>query len=153
MIDFLNSLPQWLKVLFAILVGFGVPIGIVVESIIEYIASGRQARLHVFCVVLAIAITAAWSYLYFSSHNIWDETVYTTNSGDCYHISGCKHLHSRHKTTIAQAWEDGFYQCSFCNPNFWAWANHVIPRAIAASLFCFWLYMFLDWKSVKPKDS
>lgn len=152
MIDFLNSLPEWLKLLLGVLVGFGVPIGIAVEALVEYIASGREARLKVLCIVLALSLTVVLSLIHFRYNDVWDAVVYTTNAGDCYHMSSCKHLHSRHATTISQAQEDGFVQCSACNPNFWAITNPVIPRAGGMSLICFWLYMFLNRKSDKSNN-
>lgn len=151
-IDFLNSLPEWLKTAFGILIGLGVPIGIIVTGLIEYLSSGRKARLKVLCIVLAILLTGVLSFAHFQAHDAWGAVVYTTNTGDCYHMSSCKYLHSRHATTIAQAWEDGFVQCSVCNPNFWAVANPVIPRAGVSYLVCLWLYMLLDWKTSSPKE-
>lgn len=153
MVDFLNSLPEWLKISFGILLGAGIPIGIIITSLIQYIASGREARLKVICIALAIVLTAILSFIHFQTHDIFDTVVYTTKTGTCYHMSGCDHLRSRYATTISQAWEDGFSPCSFCRPNFWAIANPVAPRAIGSSILCLWLYLFLDRDEKKQNDN
>jgi len=46
-----------------------------------------------------------------------DKTVYTTNTGECYHLSGCSSLRiSKYKTTLKNAVSDGYRQCSNCDP-------------------------------------
>lgn len=48
---------------------------------------------------------------------IWNYTCYTTTYGECYHESGCQYLHSSsHKTTVADAIDDGYRACSKCDP-------------------------------------
>lgn len=45
-----------------------------------------------------------------------DKTVYTTRTGECYHLSGCSSLRrSEYKTTLRSAVKEGYYPCSNCN--------------------------------------
>lgn len=49
----------------------------------------------------------------FSNEN---KTVYTTETGKCYHLSSCSSLsYSKYKTTIKEAHNDGYYACSRCD--------------------------------------
>ena len=48
---------------------------------------------------------------------IEDRVVYTTNTGACYHSSGCSGLNkSSYKTTIREAKTHGYRACSICDP-------------------------------------
>lgn len=45
-----------------------------------------------------------------------NQTVYTTKTGECYHLSGCSSLsYSKYKTTIKEAVQDGYRSCSNCD--------------------------------------
>lgn len=152
MIDFINSLPEWLKALLGVSLALGVPIGISVEALVKYIASGRKARLKVLCVFLAIFFTVVLSFCYFDAYDITDTAVYVTDTGHCYHRSDCKHLHSRHKTTIARAEWNGYSHCSVCNPTVWAWAEPVAERAVISSLASFYIFLWADRKDDQRED-
>ena len=43
--------------------------------------------------------------------------VFATETGECYHRSGCRYLsHSRIAMTLAHAKADGYRPCSVCDP-------------------------------------
>lgn len=43
-------------------------------------------------------------------------TVYTTRTGECYHISNCLSLSkSKHETTLEKAVQKGYEQCLYCD--------------------------------------
>ncbi len=45
------------------------------------------------------------------------DTVYTTDTGKCYHREWCLSLEfSKHQTTVAKALKDGYLPCGNCNP-------------------------------------
>lgn len=45
------------------------------------------------------------------------KTVYTTRTGECYHLSGCSGLSwSKYETTIGEAVSDGYRPCGNCDP-------------------------------------
>lgn len=70
---------------------------------------------------LAIAINAFWLAVLAVSLGLidfpnGDNVVYTTRTGECYHLSGCSSLRqSKYKTTIRAAVADGYYSCSNCD--------------------------------------
>ncbi len=44
-------------------------------------------------------------------------TVYSTNTGKCYHLDGCSSLKkSKNETTVQKALDKGLKPCSKCNP-------------------------------------
>lgn len=44
------------------------------------------------------------------------KTVYITNTGECYHLSGCSSLsHSKYETTVREAVRSGYFSCSNCD--------------------------------------
>lgn len=146
MVGFLNSLPEWLKISCGLLIGFGGLICISLGALFEYLASSWEAKLRVFCVVLAIVLAAVLSFHYFSNHDTSDSIVYTTETGQCYHQSNCKNLHSRYKTTIAQAENDGYSACSVCSPHVWANIDPILWKSAESAFICFCLYIFLFFK-------
>lgn len=44
------------------------------------------------------------------------EIVYVTNTGNCYHRSGCSYLKSKNAITKEKAIKQGYSACSRCNP-------------------------------------
>lgn len=45
------------------------------------------------------------------------ETVYTTKTGECYHLDGCNSLRkSKYATTLSSAVKSGYRPCNKCNP-------------------------------------
>ena len=66
------------------------------------------------------------------THEIWDYTCYTTTYGECYHEGTCHHLsQSSHKTTVADALEDGYRACSVCDP------PHKLPVIITETKYIY----------------
>lgn len=48
---------------------------------------------------------------------IGTSTCYVTETGKCYHEEDCKYIKSKIKTTIYDAKQDGYYECSHCSPD------------------------------------
>ena len=46
----------------------------------------------------------------------YSQTVYVTDTGDCYHEEWCSYLKSKHPVTLQQAINQGYRPCSYCNP-------------------------------------
>ena len=46
----------------------------------------------------------------------YSQTVYVTDTGDCYHEEWCSYLESKHPVTLQQAINQGYRPCSYCNP-------------------------------------
>ena len=45
-----------------------------------------------------------------------NKTVYTTKTGECYHLNNCPTLkHSKYKTTLGEAVKEGYESCSWCD--------------------------------------
>ena len=45
-----------------------------------------------------------------------NKTVYTTKTGECYHFKNCPTLqHSKNKTILRDAVEEGYISCSWCD--------------------------------------
>lgn len=76
-------------------------------------------RFAVLVVLIALVVTGAvwWSFGPDGEPMAAGETVYITNTGECYHRSGCECL-SRSKIAIAKenATRRGYRPCSKCNP-------------------------------------
>lgn len=76
-------------------------------------------------ILIAAAITLAANILWLTILTFFlgrsdfpngNKTVYTTNTGECYHLSGCSSLYmSKYKTTLNDAVRNGYQQCSNCD--------------------------------------
>ncbi len=45
-----------------------------------------------------------------------NKTVYTTRTGECYHLKNCPTLeYSKYETTLREAVEEGYISCSWCD--------------------------------------
>ena len=60
-------------------------------------------------IILNACIVPVWAYN-------GDVTVYVTDTGECYHRSGCSYLHSSNARTLKSAVESGYRACSRCSP-------------------------------------
>ena len=76
----------------------------------------RYPMLKAISIVLSIylALFVLWCIL--TAPN-GDRVVYTTRTGECYHLSSCSSLrYSKYKTTIEDAVADGYRTCKNCDP-------------------------------------
>lgn len=60
-------------------------------------------------IILNACIVPVWAYN-------GDVTVYVTDTGECYHRSGCSYLHSSNARTLKSAVESGYRACFRCSP-------------------------------------
>lgn len=69
-------------------------------------------------IILALVLSLAWGIdRFILSHEVegLHTVCYVTDTGECYHSSGCSYLRSRNKTTVYRAKRRGYRDCSRCS--------------------------------------
>ena len=81
--------------------------------------SNAQDILKTVGVMLLVSIFALSILTFFLCSNDFsngNKTVYTTQTGECYHLKNCPTLkYSKHKTTLREAYKKGYETCLVCD--------------------------------------
>lgn len=78
--------------------------------------AARRNRVTILIPIILFVCMQLFSDVSFA-RKVPDETVvYVTDTGECYHRSGCSYLQSSNRLSIKEAVQSGYRACSRCNP-------------------------------------